>query len=64
MAAHGIAGAVEEASSPLWTFVHGLSFLQIDGNVGFFGMEGKVDTVMGRATWGLLPRQRSRRMAA
>lgn len=56
MAARGIEGAVEEAAFPLWTFVHGLSFLYIDGKVGFCGMEGKVDTVIGRAAEGLLPR--------
>ena len=55
MAARGIAGPVEEAAFPLWTFVHGLAFLQIDGKVGFCGMEGQVDAVIGRATEGLLP---------
>ncbi|MEL7027383.1 MAG: TetR/AcrR family transcriptional regulator [Pseudomonadota bacterium] len=47
--------AVFETAFPLWTFVHGLAFLWIDGKVEFSKAQADVDQLVGRATAQLLP---------
>ncbi|MEM1064398.1 MAG: TetR/AcrR family transcriptional regulator [Pseudomonadota bacterium] len=46
---------VMEAGFPLWTFVHGLSFLRIDGKAEFAKMGASVEDIVTRATARLLP---------
>lgn len=47
--------AVIEAAFPLWTFVHGLSFLVIDGNVSVNRMPINIDEQIDKATMRLMP---------
>ena len=46
---------VIEAAFPLWTFVHGLSFLVIDGNVSVNRMPINIDDQTDKATSRLMP---------
>jgi AcrR family transcriptional regulator len=45
---------VMNAALPLWTFVHGASFLEIDGAYARFKPDQDIDTVIDAATRGLL----------
>ena len=44
------------AGFPLWTFVHGLSFLRIDGKADFAQMQLSVPEIVREATGRLLVR--------
>lgn len=48
---------VMAAGFPLWTFVHGLSFLRIDGKADFAKVQVPIDTVVREATKKLLPQR-------
>lgn len=47
--------SVFEAGFPLWTFVHGLAFLRIDGKSEFAKIQTDVSGLVGQATRQLLP---------
>ncbi|MDJ1007836.1 MAG: TetR/AcrR family transcriptional regulator [Paracoccaceae bacterium] len=48
--------AVMQAAFPLWTFVHGLAFLRIDGKAEFAKMQTEVRDLVGFATQRLMVR--------
>jgi AcrR family transcriptional regulator len=48
---------VKRAGFPLWTFVHGLAFLLIDGKTDFAEMDGEIETLVALATRQLLAPQ-------